>query len=489
MSHARRVAKNSFWLIAQPLILNIISLFVVGYVARTLGQGDYGRFTFAFTYIALFMPLTSVGLGSLTTRAIAENRENSSIFLGKMLFLRTTLAVVVFFVAVSVSFIGSYEPSTRLLMILASTTIVFNTMSGTLHSAFQGFEKMEYVALTQFIAGVSLISLSVFVLYIGGGVLGLTIVYVFSSVLSIIVSTWQMLKRVIVPRITFDYTFFITLLRKGLPFFVPGVMTIINTRFGMIMLQKMSGDSAVGIYGAAYNLVDRLLVVPEGICAAIFPAIAVLYISKPLEAIELFKRYFQYLLILVTPIAIGGILLAEHIITLIYGSNYIESVPVLRVMLIWLFFTFLSSILGWVLASIHREKQNAMVPVVITPIYLILNYLLIPKLSSLGVAWATCITAAVSCLTLYFFISRYFVTSLISVRMLGSLIASNLVMVAGVLLIRDLTLFGSIAVGAILYFGCGIILHLFSRSDVISLLAIIKKKLPGTTRIVEMEPK
>ena len=45
-SPTQRVVKNSLWLIIQPLVLNVISLAVAGYIARILGaEGNGARDT------------------------------------------------------------------------------------------------------------------------------------------------------------------------------------------------------------------------------------------------------------------------------------------------------------------------------------------------------------------------------------------------------------------------------------------------------------
>ena len=59
MDHTHKIIKNSIWLIVQPLILNFISLFIIGYIARKLGQSDYGKFIFAFGFVSIFLPLTN----------------------------------------------------------------------------------------------------------------------------------------------------------------------------------------------------------------------------------------------------------------------------------------------------------------------------------------------------------------------------------------------------------------------------------------------
>ena len=89
-----KVARNSIWLIAQPLIMSIASLFVVGLIARKLGPNDYGVFVFAFAFTMMFRPIINVGLRALTVRTIAEDKSAAPAYLGQMLVLRSLLGVL-----------------------------------------------------------------------------------------------------------------------------------------------------------------------------------------------------------------------------------------------------------------------------------------------------------------------------------------------------------------------------------------------------------
>jgi len=107
VTHMRHVVANSSWLVVTPLVLNIVSLFVVGYVARTLGHVAYGSYAYAFAFVAMFTPLLHMGLGSLSTRTIAEQRAQASTFFWKMLVLRFFLASTAFVLAIlAVTFLG-----------------------------------------------------------------------------------------------------------------------------------------------------------------------------------------------------------------------------------------------------------------------------------------------------------------------------------------------------------------------------------------------
>ena len=88
MIHTGRIIKNSFLLVSQQLMLNIVSIFSIGYVARYLGQLDYGKFVFAFSFINLFLPFTNFGIGAVITREMTENINDVDSIFGKIIVFR-----------------------------------------------------------------------------------------------------------------------------------------------------------------------------------------------------------------------------------------------------------------------------------------------------------------------------------------------------------------------------------------------------------------
>ena len=117
---ASKVAKNSIWLIAQPLIMSLASLFVVGLVARKLGPNDYGVFVFAFAFTLMFRPMINLGLRALTVRTIAEDKSAAPEYLGQILVLRTLLGVL----AIALVYVGlrvfNYSSDIFLFTLMAS---------------------------------------------------------------------------------------------------------------------------------------------------------------------------------------------------------------------------------------------------------------------------------------------------------------------------------------------------------------------------------
>jgi len=477
MSSTAKVIKNSIWLIIQPLILNVISLFVIGYIASTLGQASYGKFIFAFSFISMFSPFTNFGLGSITTRDISENKNEANKYLGNMIFLKTIIGSLIFLLVVIIINFMRYPIDTKIVVYLAGLTLIFNAVATTFYSAFQGFEKMEYVSSSQFFSGLILTILSVLVLFWGFRLIGLTIVYVTGNFLGLVLAASYCYSRCTKPSFKINTAYWKSSLLRGFPFFLPAIIGSIGAKIGFIFLSKMGGDASVGIYGAANNLIEKLTVIPDGICTAIFPTMASIYLVSKIDAGKLFQRVFQYMILLGLPIAVGITVLAKQIISLVYGSTYMDSSLVLQI-LVWNYFvSFLVGLAGWSLGAVHQEKRTAIVMAVITILSIVFSFIFISKYKDLGFAISNLLVGVITLIVLLRLTRRFIIKEIILLKPVIYIVIMNLIMGATIYLTAKINFMLAVVLGIILYCTLAFAFRLLTKEDVKKFRDLFKNRM------------
>jgi O-antigen/teichoic acid export membrane protein len=369
-----------------------------------------------------------------------------------------------------------YPSDTKTVVYLAGITLIFYSITITFNSLFQGFEKMQYMFYYQFISGLILTIFSVLILFFGCRLLGLTLVYYFGSFLGLIISIYFVTKIIPSMAIKIDTIFWKESFLKGMPFFIPALLAMVGSKFGVILLSKLAGDASVGVYGAALVIVDRLTVIPDGICTALFPTIASVYQRSKEDAISLFQKVFLYLVLLGLPMAVGTTLLASPIIKLIYGSKYQDSSLVLQILIWWLFMVFVNAIQSSTLSAIHREKKVAILPFISMPIYIFMNFLLIPKYGANGTAVSSIIASLVSSVVVYKITKKYFTSKLIEFKILLKILLANLIMAVTIMFLASLNLFFTITAGVLSYAIAVFMLKVIDWADVKKMTNLVTKK-------------
>jgi O-antigen/teichoic acid export membrane protein len=205
---------------------------------------------------------------------------------------------------------------------------------------------------------------------------------------NLIISTWKFVK----PKIEIDLKFWKELLKESLPFALIGFFVVIYFRIDSIMLSYMKGDEIVGYYSASYRLIDSLSsLIPIIIYSVMFPVM-----SKYLNSLDDLKKVWikafnlSFIIGLITTIFV--VVFAKYIILIIYGSSYLPSIVVLKI-LIWAFFIIcISSITSGLLNAINKQRLVTFGASIGAIINVILNLILIPRYSMEGAALATVVT-------------------------------------------------------------------------------------------------
>lgn len=477
MSSTKKVIRNSSMLIVQQLVLNIISIAVTGYIARSLGQADYGKLMFAFSFVPLFLPVVNLGISSIMTREVAQHKDQTGFIVSRILPLRLILSLIAMAgVAVAVNLMG-YPADTKLAVYIASLTIFTSALNYTYTSALQGHEKIKAIAGAQMISGLATMTMSVAVLFTGGRLIGQSIVYVIGQAMWLVIVVWYAHRTFFMQLPRIDTVVWRTYIAKGMHFILPAMVTMMGAKMGIIMLSAFCSDRAAGIYGAANGLIERLMVIPDAIATAIFPAMVVAFSVSHEEAQRLFSNFYGYLIMLGLPLAVGTTILAGPLIRLIYGVQYAPSAPVLQILIWWLFFSFMLFIQSTTLNALHREKDVARTTYFSTVTYLVLSFVFIKAWGEKGAAVA-CVCGVILNYSLLRRMLRQHLGGGIELSRILRIIAASLVMGVAVYAVRHVNLALSTVAGIITYAVMAFALKLIGVNDIHKIKNVFNRAKP-----------
>jgi O-antigen/teichoic acid export membrane protein len=330
---AHRVAWNSLWLMGQPLLLNVLSLVSTGYIARKLGAADYGAFNLGYAQIVLFQPLCHLGLRQVGVRALAENREKAPEIMRSLFALRLLFTGIAALLALGWLALPTYSVTTRLIGAAAVVTMIGSSLNAVILDLFQSFEKPGVAARSQLVGGVLLTLLSVLALMAGGGLAGFVAAYVLGTVIQLALLVGTARKHLFFPRPRWDRQRIGALLRETRPFALLSVLSPVTyaDALDVMILGLVTSPLVVGPYTAALGLVNRLGAVPEGIVAAMYPAVANGYREQRDEVERTVWRYLFNLLLVTLPLALCLCFSAPTVLRVLFGKPYLTAVDALRI--------------------------------------------------------------------------------------------------------------------------------------------------------------
>ena len=173
---------------------------------------------------------------------------------------------------------------------------------------------------------------------------------------------------------------------------------MINQRIDIIMLSTMSGMANVGFYGVPVRLISTLNIPFTSLSVALLPRVSI-YFNKARSLKNIYKQSQRFYIFLGLIITIIIFLFSKQIISILFGSKYIEGNAhnALRILILAFLINKISGPAGVVILSME-EKLNKFIPFAFFGAILNigLNLLWIPRYGILGASLATLICALVT---------------------------------------------------------------------------------------------
>jgi O-antigen/teichoic acid export membrane protein len=205
----------------------------------------------------------------------------------------------------------------------------------------------------------------------------------------------------------FDVHEWTPLLRSSIPFALVVVFGEIYFKIDSVMLGYLRSPAEVGWYSAAYNLFEGLANIALVVSSSIYPFVSKYHIEDAEMVKIIFSNAFKAVFVICMPVLIVGFFFSREIIYLIYGSEYLNSILILQILLFAFILVSVGVLCSHVLAGINREKIIVLATGVGALINVAGNMLVIPRYGAEGAALTTVITElSVLMIMLYFLRDR-----------------------------------------------------------------------------------
>lgn len=363
---ARRVGKNSIWLLLAKLVTQLQLLGLTILIARRLGEATFGQYALISSVVVLGNVFTTFGTDTLLIRQTARARQVDVPELPAALTLQLILSVLFIagiwlWTAVSHPMTGEFSGAVRLYALSLLPLAFFSVFTAVL----RGFERMDLYLVAGF--GSSIVQLIIVwvALMIGGGLFEIMGALLMVQLISTIF-TYALCKMGVPDfAIHFDLSFrnVLSLLKAAWPLALLSVLGVAYLRLGIFSLSILGSDTQTGLFSAVSRIVEALKFGHIALLGALLPALSGLHAipsTTRLEKVEvsrLFKQSAAGLLVLGMAGAITLALLAHPLIVFIYGTRYQAAEPAMR-LLAWVLVPYsASSVLTIDLIARGKERS------------------------------------------------------------------------------------------------------------------------------------
>lgn len=382
------VARNSAFVMGTQVLMKALSFLFSIYVVRRLGDEYFGRYSGVMAFVAIFAIFSDLGMAPYMLREIARDRKNVYWLLPNVVALRMMLSGLVVVAATATAFLLGKEQDMVLGILIGSCGLFLYAAQGPLDSVLMAWERLDYTSIAALLNQVVFLGLGTLFLLSGAGFIGLLMASLVGVATMGLLEAWVLFREIKFGDLTFSPRQWRKLVRAALPFGVSGLSFSLQGRFDSVLMSIMLTNAAVGWYNVPLQLISMLMLLAQSVCSAMFPSLTRAHSQDPGSIYGIVHRSLKYLLMLSLPIAVGGTVLADQLIVTLYTEEFVNSIPLMRILIWTLPLLFLSELMGALIMVLREEKAGARVNITNALFSVGLSLGLVPTTGVIGAAAA-----------------------------------------------------------------------------------------------------
>ena len=382
---ARKIAYNVVVSTAAKALSTGLALVGIGLITRYLGAEGFGYYATILAFFAFFGALADLGIYTIATREISRVGADVRMILSNAFTLRLMVSFSVVLLSPLIAALLPYPEYVKTGILFAAVAFLFSSSYMVLNGVFQKHLAMDRVAIAETIGKAIQVGIIFFVVRHD---LGFT-----AAVLSLIGSTafnffavFLLSRGYITFSLRLDGAYWRAFLRESLPMGVAAFVSFLYFKADTILLSFLRPGADVGIYNAAYKIIENLIFFPSMIIGLVLPLLArYVFVDRAMFqqiAHETLKTFF----IIIISLVFGVFFLAEDIIALIGGEGYAASAHVLRILIFSLAFIFFGHFFNHILLAGNCQRKLMALLIVAAVLNISANLLIIPHYSYMGAA-------------------------------------------------------------------------------------------------------
>ena len=390
-SLSHNIAWNTLVQVGGKIATTTLGVIITIFLTRYLGPAGFGSFTFILVFVAMFGTVADWGLTLITVREASRNTNISHEVIGNVLVIRFLLAAAAAAIATGAIYLFPYDPAVKLLVVLASLSLISLSLKTSFQIIFNVKLRMENSALSDFSSNALTLLVVLVVIYFDLGLTGVVLAFLAGDFFAAFVAAFLGF-RLLPLKLSLVHPETKFLLLESLPMGAILVVFTIYNRIDTVILSHFKGQEAVGYYGAAYRIYEVLTLGAAYFSNAVLPLISNLAKTDKAKLSLVYRKSFVVLFFLGVGVAAVNFLLAPLGITLIAGQKFAASIHALQILSLAVVVSYFNHLNGYTLIALGRQWYSFIIAILALVLNITLNVIFIPRFSFYGAAFITFLT-------------------------------------------------------------------------------------------------
>lgn len=388
--YLQNVISNAGWFFADNVLRMGVGLLLGIWLARYLGPGKFGLFSYALAFAYLFSPLATLGLDDIAVRNLVRTPAAKEETLGTAFILKLLGGALSWVAALGAMVV--LRPGDSL-----SHWLVGIIAAGSLFQAFFAIDfwfnsrvQAKFSIMAKNSAFLLCALLKIWCIIAGAGLLAfawVSTVEIAAGAAALVVAYRSQGNRLKAWRGSWRMAG--QLLADSWPLIFSCMVINIYMRIDQVMLGEMIGSEEVGIYSVAVRLAEIWFFIPTAIYWSVLPSIVEAKGKNEQLFYDRLQQYYNLMALLAYAVAVPVTLLAPWLVGTLFGAAYARAGLMLAV-LIWAnLFTYLEIARSAFFTAMNWNRFYLVTLVLGALVNILLNYLLIPRYGGQGAALAS----------------------------------------------------------------------------------------------------
>lgn len=378
------IIKNYIYNLIYQLITVLLPIITIPYISRILGADGIGQYALSSTYAQYFVLLGMLGLTTYSSREIAYVRDNRNKLKDTFWELNIIRFVTVGIAFIVYIFIFGFIVNSNIRLINIIQSILIINAIFDISWFFIGLEDFKTVVIRNTLVKISGVILIFLFVKNKDQVWLYSLILAGTQFIGQVIMWFELPKEIFrIKKINLNFK---KHLRLSIRLFIPQIAITIYTMLDKVMLGMFANDMQVGIYDNSQKIIKLLTLFVTTLATVTIPKMCNLYNNKQYEEFkENVYTSFSFVSFISFPMTFGLISITNSFVPWFYGNGFSE------IKILFYIGSFLMITLGWtsilgnqVLISIRRENKLTIAVFSGAIINIILNYILIDKLYSVG---------------------------------------------------------------------------------------------------------
>lgn len=361
------------------------------YISATLGATNIGKVNYAFAISNWLVLLASFGIPTYGIREIARNRndkEKLSIAFWDLIIIKIIFTILIIGIYTVIIFsIPNFKAELTLYLVMI-ILIVLNIF--TIDWFYQGIEEYGFITIRSIIFKIISIVLLFAIVKGKNDYVAYALITIFATAFNNILNYVHSKKYVTWTKHKVDFKKYLSELKV---FFFSSLVISVYVQLDQVILGTLSGAKELAYYVRGRQVTNIGLSLTTALTTVLIPKAAYLYDNNFEEYKRLLQTSINYIYLISLPCVVGILSLSKEIMYLFGGMEFVGGSLSLAILSILIFIIALGT---WqfnqILLPMGEEKRGLHLQILAAIISLGLNFLLVPRLDSMGASIAAVLT-------------------------------------------------------------------------------------------------